>query len=155
MIKPVTYVYLNVLILSSLRFYVRWSTIFRVHHSLFQAVVSYHFNVSLCHCRRRIGSASCYFGQWQVGMVSVTTRTSDGIIRTKKSLAGESSGGKDKDKIRSQVLSRNDQTFFFLMAFSVSGVIKISHHSITDPQPCMDEGIILIWVEKLCTLPGN
>lgn len=57
---------------------------------------------------------------------------------------GEKCAGKERDKIGSQVLSRNDQAFFFLMAFNVSTVIKISQHSITDPQSCVAEGIILI-----------
>lgn len=79
-------------------------------------------------------------------MVSVTTRTSDGIIRKrgKKTPCWGRSGDKVRDKIGSPVLRRHDQVFFFLMPFNISGVIKIPHHSITNPQTGTAEGIILI-----------
>lgn len=64
--------------------------------------------------------------------------------RNRKSLAGERSDGKERYKMGSQVLRRNDQAFFFLMAFNISEVIKIAHHLFTDPQTCTAEIIILI-----------
>lgn len=54
------------------------------------------------------------------------------------------SGSRERDKIGSLVLRKHDQVFFFLMPFIVSGIIKIPHYLITDPQPGIAEGIILI-----------
>lgn len=75
-------------------------------------------------------------------MVSVTTRTSDGIIGAKKKNLAQREV-LVKKKIRS-VRWCSESMIKLSSSFIVSGIIRIPHYSITNPQPDITEGIILI-----------
>lgn len=135
--------YLNVLICSSHILCVLGYNL-RVHHPLFQAAVSYHFSMSLCHWQRK--NWLCVMPFWaMIGWHGFRDNQDfrqcnrNKKKRKKKNLSGRKVVV-ERDKIFSLVLRRHDQALF-LRAFRLS---QFPTNSITDSQPCVAEGIILI-----------